>query len=190
MQVDWYASGDPDDYNIELRWPDADSGPYTVRMVVVLAEGRPWVGRIEIDGLAQLGMGQPGSVTPITSESIRVPVAQLLHEALEVIRQDRAAHPPPPGHDYFEQLATNEDKVALSAHGKPGRRPHYGREHFEKVARVYSEALAAGYPPTAEVARKFNVSTSAAAKWVARCRRPPLGLLPPTTKGAARGGDR
>jgi hypothetical protein len=60
--------------------------------------------------------------------------------------------------------------------GRPGRPRQYGREHFEEVARIYSEAYAKGEPPTRTVAERFQVSRSAAAKWVARARD--AGLLP------------
>jgi hypothetical protein len=67
-----------------------------------------------------------------------------------------------------------------------GRPPKYKPEHFEKVARVYSEAFAAGtqtVAPTVAVRKRFRVSYAAAAKWVARCRQ--MGLLPPTERGKA-----
>lgn len=66
-----------------------------------------------------------------------------------------------------------------------GRPRIYGPEHFAEVARVYREADARSRTPTRAVARHFGVSQAAAAKWVARCRE--LGLLPPTTRGKARG---
>jgi transposase len=49
------------------------------------------------------------------------------------------------------------------------------------VADIYRDALEHGEAPTSAVAAKFVVSKSAAAKWVAKCRK--LGLLPPTTQG-------
>ena len=55
-----------------------------------------------------------------------------------------------------------------------------------EVARVYREAWQVGANPTAAVADVFTLSRSAAAKRVARARE--AGLLPPTTRGQARGG--
>jgi hypothetical protein len=69
--------------------------------------------------------------------------------------------------------------------GRPGRPRQYGPDHFAEVAQVYSEADTAGLPPTRTVAERFNVSRSAAAKWVARARR--AGLLPKTKPRVARG---
>jgi hypothetical protein len=66
-----------------------------------------------------------------------------------------------------------------------GRPPKYGPEHWQKVADVYRTAFAGKrLTPTRAVARRFKVSQSAAAKWVAKCRD--LGLLPPTTRGKPR----
>ncbi len=56
-----------------------------------------------------------------------------------------------------------------------------GRLHWQAVAEVYRDALERGDAPTSAVAHKFNVSKSAAAKWVAKCRA--LWLLPPTSQG-------
>ena len=67
-----------------------------------------------------------------------------------------------------------------------GRPPIYGPEHWQEVARIYTEAWAKNKTPTRAVARHWGVSESAAAKWVAKCRD--LGLLPKTTKGKARAG--
>ena len=68
-----------------------------------------------------------------------------------------------------------------------GRPPKYGPEHFEEVARVYRGAFARNRTPTRDVARHFDVTESAAAKWVTRCRE--MGLLPTTTRGKARVSD-
>jgi hypothetical protein len=71
-----------------------------------------------------------------------------------------------------------------------GRPPTYGLEHWQEVARIYREAYAKNRTPTRAVARHFSkawrrqVSETAAAKWVAKCRA--LELLPKTTRGKAR----
>lgn len=63
-----------------------------------------------------------------------------------------------------------------------GRPPMYGPEHWRQVATVYAESYQSGSgTPTQEVADKFKVSKSTAAKWVHRCRE--MGLLNPTSKG-------
>ena len=64
----------------------------------------------------------------------------------------------------------------------PGGRPlMYDEEHWQQVAGVYRDAAKRGDAPTKAVAEWGQVSKSAAAKWVARCRD--LGLLPPTQRG-------
>ena len=66
-----------------------------------------------------------------------------------------------------------------------GRPPIYGPDHWIEVARVYREAYAGKrLTPTRAVATHFDVSVTAAVKWVAKCRE--LGLLPKTTQGKAR----
>lgn len=67
-----------------------------------------------------------------------------------------------------------------------GRPPEYSPAHFVKVADTYADAWRRGWRnPTQEVAQKFHVSHSTAAKWVARART--KGLLGPTEKGRAGG---
>lgn len=87
---------------------------------------------------------------------------------------ERASHPPP-GHRFLY--------VAKSR----GRRP-LPRSHYEKVAAVYLEALHDNQDPTQAVRDHFIISKSQAAKWIYRCRRPPLNLLDPTTRGRRAGG--
>ena len=69
---------------------------------------------------------------------------------------------------------------------RPGRPRMYDAEHFRKVADFYREGATNGLTPTRWVARKYGVSQSTAAKWVARARSPEYGFLPPTTRGRAR----
>jgi len=66
-----------------------------------------------------------------------------------------------------------------------GRQPFYDEDHFVEVARIYSEALLAGRPPTLAVAKTHNVSKSTAAHWISRARD--KGYLPPTSQGAPAG---
>lgn len=181
VQVDAFLSGHPDEEFIETWWPDPEDGPYRVRFVVVLAEGRPRIARLEIDGMA---FGAGGPVTPITSESVRLPVAQLLHDAMPMIRDlaDTAASGRGMAARFFAHPTVRE---ALQVNSRPGRPRLWGDEHFREVADVYTRAMADGFPPTTAVRTHWNVSKSTAAKWVARCRDD--GLLPKTSRGKARG---
>ncbi|HVB13543.1 MAG TPA: hypothetical protein VNH38_02155 [Candidatus Dormibacteraeota bacterium] len=69
---------------------------------------------------------------------------------------------------------------------KPGR-PAWPASHYAEVAGTYIAALSYGVNPTAAVMGRFHVSKSTAAKWIYRCRRPPLNLLAPTVRGRAAG---
>jgi len=71
--------------------------------------------------------------------------------------------------------------------GRPKGKDTYPPEHWERVADVYRKAWKAGVKgPTSDVEVQFDVSYSAAAKWISKCRT--KGLLPPTTRGKAAGG--
>ncbi len=59
--------------------------------------------------------------------------------------------------------------------------------HYVEVAQVYTEALRNKVNPTTAVKDHFVVSKGQAAKWVYRCRRPPLNLLDATGRGRAAG---
>ena len=66
-----------------------------------------------------------------------------------------------------------------------GRQPLYGEDHFQAVAKVYSEALARREPPTLAVANAKGVNKSTAAKWISRARQ--KSYLPPTAQGVPAG---
>jgi hypothetical protein len=67
---------------------------------------------------------------------------------------------------------------------KIGRPPTYNRAHFKEVADVYLQAVTQDAPPRLAVSEHFNITPSQAAKWIYRCRREPLNLLPPTSRGS------
>lgn len=64
--------------------------------------------------------------------------------------------------------------------GRPGPKG-LGGSHFAEVAELYRREAALGRKPTKAVSTHYQVSKSAAAKWVARART--MGLLPPARKG-------
>jgi hypothetical protein len=80
------------------------------------------------------------------------------------------------------------DRIIVSGPGprRQGRPPLYGMDHWRKVSVVYRKADATNKKGTRAVARHFGVTQSTAAHWVARCREPEIGLLPPTTRGKTR----
>lgn len=73
-----------------------------------------------------------------------------------------------------------------SAFDQQNRR--YNLAHYEKVANVYSEAVASGDYPTRAVAEYFHRSGSTAKKHVETCRK--IGLLRATRPGKAGGAVR
>lgn len=79
--------------------------------------------------------------------------------------------------------------AALTKIGQPkagvGRPRELGPEQLAEVAAVYLEAWERGDPPTKAVAEHFHISSTAAAKRVAKCRE--AGLIEKTAKGKPSG---
>ena len=114
----------------------------------------------------------------------------------ELVRRDRQAKAKTSGAlsravSFFEQerpdLAEGVRAVSeeLRERVEAPRSP-YSPDHWEKVARVYSEAVAFHDPaPVKAVAEELNVPRSTARNWVATCRK--LRYLPPTEERKAKG---
>jgi hypothetical protein len=86
----------------------------------------------------------------------------------------------PEAEEYLNQ------RVAAFAGSQPTGHPRiYGPDHFAEVAEVYREAWATTGKPLVAISKKWNVSKSAAAKWVARCRNE-FDLLPKTDRGVVK----
>lgn len=188
----------------EEKWPDKEVGPWALRLTTAIVDDRPAVVGVELyavdpELIRQNAQGWPtlaAHLVPrvterITTAGMRVPLAERLAAYLartkksdEIIANAAPDQIPARWREFArERLASI--KHAESA--RRGRPPLYGREHFERVAAVYNEALRSGaMPPLGAVARAWTVSESTAAKWVSRCRRT-FGLLPPTTPGRAAG---
>jgi Helix-turn-helix domain len=78
-------------------------------------------------------------------------------------------------------------RADLAAYKRPPGRPAIPADQIADAARVYSNALADGLPPTKAVAEHFHISRSAAAKWIARARAAgELGKTKPRKAGGAR----
>lgn len=80
---------------------------------------------------------------------------------------------------HVPQLAGSDErpKVLLAKERPAEKRKRFKitEQHLSEVARVYTEAVERGEPPTMEVAEMFEVAHSTAAKWVGAARR--QGLL-------------
>lgn len=170
-------------------WPDRMWGPYEVGLTFALVDGRVECVGVDVRSFQQLPnerdphdlYGRPPF--PITTSALR---SLRLGELINEVRDEMEEHPPerygPRGEVPPEQLVEVRERWRT---GKGGRPPTYPLEHWVEVARVYNEANMAHRTPTRAVRRRFGISATAAAKWVARCRA--LGLLPPTSRGKARG---
>lgn len=177
---------------VELYWPDPEKGPYLVGVTLEAINERLEIVGVEFWGREPdetVWSNEPpdGEAHPITSTAIRLPLERIATEALKRLRQDvevewnyaGLGEQPDAMNEWRQRVNTNLGKLKGT---KPtGRPPEYGEEHFAAVAAEYNAAFAAHLNPTGAVAEKFNVSKSAAAKWVHRCRV--MGLLPPTSRG-------
>lgn len=153
-----------------IRWPHQKRGPLEITISWADVDGRWEPVATQVVAL---------DLTPITALAVR---------RLPWGRITDAARPGPTEFGLSSKDADGEPLVYKHRVGfdqpRRGRPPKYGPEHFEEVARVYREAFAINRTPTRAVARHFETTSAAAAKWVARCRQ--LGLLPETSRGKAR----
>jgi len=191
--------------SIEERWPDPDKGPWALRLVYALIDGRPGVVGVElyavpveeireaIGGWPDLPKARhlPKRPRPITTAGLRVPLAEKMTERLAAMRvsdeitanaKPRAGIPP-----HWSEIAQRRldllEKVPEP--GRRGRPPSLTLEDYRKAAEIYNAALAEGKKPRVAVARELHLSTSGAGKRISGCRE--LGLLPPTVPGKAAG---
>lgn len=110
-----------------------------------------------------------------------LPVASLTRDALVMLRSLTG---------WASQKAKDEkvrDAATRTARELDFSGWRYDRKHFKKVVDTYRRAWRGAGKPTQAVADEFDVPYSTAAKWVARCRRPPLNLLGSTQRRQAGG---
>lgn len=159
-------------------WPDPHEGPWALTLFFDEIDGRPeCVGlSIRSDGDAVPLMGTNVRPQRLTTQVLRsIPFARAVRsarQALTWIWAERAAgNLGKDGQGIAQRVAPKWQKR--------GRRD-YGDEHYRNVAEVYTAAWKAGDAPTRAVAEWGQVSRSAAANWVSRCRH--MGLLGQTEK--------
>jgi hypothetical protein len=170
-------------------WPDSKKGPYEVRLTFAILDGRQECIGVNVRSFPLLKTKRTSrwQPQPVSTSILRsIAVGRLVDE----IRDLMASETTPARYGARGELPAKEVEAIRfrwRAGVKGGRPPTYDVEHFVEVARIYNEANATNRTPTRAVARYFDVPQSTAAKWVARCRDPRLGLLPLTSRGKARG---
>lgn len=156
-------------------WPDPDKGPWLVGLKWALIDNKVQCVHFE--------MFSTDNDLPVTGTVLRtVPIAAVIETALRqktAMLEAIAASARLP--DEIKERARKRLKQ-LHKPRKGGRRA-LSPQHWEEVASTYTTAHRARENPTKAVAEELNISYSAAAKKVAKCRQ--LGLLPPTTRGKA-----
>jgi hypothetical protein len=203
-----------EEWVLHRRWPDALSGPFALRLVVRVVDGRLGVVGIELYGdrarpedpravmahtavaadsepIVELDLsgfpfpnalldGTPRAISPTQVRQLKL--GELLHEwkvdnrrTLEYLLR---RHPEAQRSEWAAALMSPMQQLSARR-----SRAAHARAHYEKVAETYRAALEIGEHPTQRVAAAFQVSKSTAAKYVAHCRKPEVGLLPPTTRG-------
>lgn len=165
-----------------LLWPDPKTGPFWIGLYWASVDGRNECVGVTIFRGAWLDTSGdspelellPGeALQALKSTDLRIPLDRLAREH----------------HDWAKDLDGEAGEIARHIRGWSGDLPTvagWGPNHLADVAQVYREAWQHNQHPTKAVAEHFSVSKSAAAKWVARCRDPKVGLLPPTERGRPR----
>lgn len=160
------------------RWPEPDDGPLWAGIHLNERGGEIVVVGLEVwteaPGRARSTLGPPGDDT---DDLLPFPATALTAADLAGLHLDRLVAALRDAlrrsdHDVVRQAA---DILAEPRRGRPRL---YAPDHFARVAAVHQVATQQGSrSPTLDVARRWGVSRSAAAKWVARARA--AGHLPP-----------
>jgi len=173
QRADWVPGPPSEDEELSLwRWvnPFGRTRKYALRFAIR-------DGRMECTEFRLVAPDGPG----LTSSDLRrFPIGRLIEEhRVRVASLHRQ--------QLTNALRERRDKASehlkaweASRTGRPGPKG-WGGEHFADVAELYHREAAVGRKPTQAVASHWQVSKSAAAKWVARARE--MGLLPPAQKG-------
>jgi hypothetical protein len=172
---------------VSMRWPD-DEGDLEVTVHLAVVEGRAEPVGLDLRTFRRTGPERPSRalpgarMRPITTYDLRgLRLAEIVAEARRRVASALLA---PTGDEEWDATPWAGGLEEAWTPAGRGRPPLYGPEHFREVAEVYRSAFAIGMPPTLAVAKRFTVTKSTAAKWIAKARA--LGLLPPTTRGRAR----
>jgi len=141
-----------------VRWPTPD-GPWLVVLHWALIAGTPQVVGLELRSYAKGGERHDLPAQADATEVVTGSVLRSVRVAELADRERQALEPQPPA----------EPKAPVT-------------ERVQKAAQIYRENRAVGRPPTKGVAEALDISSTAAAKLVARARE--AGLLPPAPTAA------
>ncbi|HEX7161899.1 MAG TPA: hypothetical protein VF223_11770 [Trebonia sp.] len=172
----------------QLLWPDAQRGPWAVRIMWAPIGDRDECVGLEIRSYRDLegDRAWPPELPTwdqhpaiLTTSTLReLPFASIV---ADLRRERQAAHA-----DFLDWMAAQPEyqSGADQASLRRLRSRGSGRQTAEalaEVAQVYRHAWETGQHPTRAVAGHFTISQSAAAKRVSRARQ--AGYLPHTTRG-------
>jgi hypothetical protein len=190
---------EPLHYDSHRMWPDETRGPWFLKLHWDFIDNHWALTGLTIQSC--VWGAEPGDAPEVARgrhNSVRLTDVDTLGRPRELTSRDlrtlRLADIVEKEGDCWQRLLVEtEGAMASPARGRevvrregPGRPPLYTEEHFAKVARAYSDAYKnRSRNPTQKVAKKFVVSRSTAAKWVARARE--LGFLDKTEKRVAGG---
>lgn len=188
----WDEPGDPAPWYFRARWSVING----VRECVSLEIWHGATQGVGADGdlFPAQWQSETGPPQPITNTTIkRLPLGQILNGRRQVladaVRKQQVTEPstePDPGMwrmdpepdaldrrmaEFQANLGAEQRAIWADPVTQPKGRPaKYGQAHWENVARVYREALAAGTRPNVAIADHFAVPLTTARKWSARCR--------------------
>jgi hypothetical protein len=170
------------------RWPDSETGPWEVTTIwQQVGERRECVG-------VEVVPAEGADPTPLTTIQLRklkfgeIVEADRLAERNKLRRDAMRAraHPDLFSRDALARLNEQMNRERVRDPRRRGRPVSLTAEHYAQVAEIYRAAVPSGAPVQA-VADHYTTSPGTAARWVGKART--LGLLPPTTRGKARGED-
>ena len=123
----------------------------------------------------------------VTSETLRIPLARLVKQAVAGASRYRAPIEPGGEPVFHLFLRGPRDAEFYDEYTRDARRPRRGSplndDDLGEVAARYRAALKRGDPPTQTVADEMHAARSTAARWVAKARE--RGLLGASLPGQA-----
>jgi hypothetical protein len=160
-------------------WPDLDHGPHELTLDWQIIGGR-W------ECIAMRIAPAPGSPPrPLTTGDLRgIALRTVVAAGAEELSRTTLR-------DFLDAMDFDGERRSIESAqrrmkaGPP--RPGSKKPSLEEVASVYVEAVRQHKPPTKTVKEHFDITYSAAAHKIARCREPDVGLLAPTERGVAGG---